>query len=121
MRLPPSFRTRRGLLALGLCLLAALFALEAKIAWYGPAHGVGVDVSSQKALPADLPALVSHGGSSQLPETLLLASLLLMSIGAIAGNAKDFSSRIDVDFPHIPVASAPCFAIALFFRPPPAL
>ncbi len=49
-------KMRRNTLALGLCVLAVLFALEAKTAWYGPANGPGSDVRSQKALPADSPA-----------------------------------------------------------------
>lgn len=65
MNLFPSFRVRRDTLALGLCLLAALFALEAKIAWYGPTAGPEVDISRRKALPADLPSVVSHQSPSQ--------------------------------------------------------
>ena len=121
MDLLPSLRIKQGMLALGLCLLAALFALEAKAAWYGPANGPGVDISSQKALPADLPTVASRQSSSQLPDTLPVALLLLASIGAMAWKSTDFLPGIDVDFNHVPVSSAPYFSPSLFFRPPPAL
>jgi hypothetical protein len=121
MDLLPSLRIRQGVLALGLCLLAALFALEAKTAWYWAANGPGVDISSQKAFPADLPTVVCRQSPSQLPNILPLAMLLLTSMGAIAWKGKGFLRGIDVDFNHVPVSSAPYFSPSLFFRPPPAL
>jgi hypothetical protein len=121
MNLFPSFRMRRDTLALGLCLLAALFALEAKIAWYGPSNGPGVDISSQKALPADLPSVVSHQSPSQPSYTLALAFLLLTSMGAIAWTGTNSVRGLDLHFNCLLVSSAPYFSPALFFRPPPAL
>ena len=112
---------KRDTLALGLCLLAALFALEAKIAWYGPANGPGIDIRSQKALRADLLSVVSHESPSQPPHTFPLALLLLTSIGAVAWIGTDFLPGIDVDVNHVPVSSASYFSPALFFRPPPGL
>ena len=44
---------RRAALALGLCGLALLFAVEAKTARYGPVAGAGSDVRAAKALPAE--------------------------------------------------------------------
>jgi hypothetical protein len=121
MSLFPSFRMRRNTLGFGLCLLAALFALEAKIAWYGPANGPGVDIRSQKALPADLPSVVSQESRSQPSFAFPVAFLLLTSIGAFAWMGTDFLPGIDVDCNHVPISSAPYFSPALFFRPPPAL
>lgn len=112
---------RRNTLALGLCLLAVLFALEAKTAWYGPANGPRGDIQSQKALPADLPALVPHGVSTLPPITFSLSLIFLSSIAAIAWINAHFLPGADVDFHHIPVSAAPYFSPALFFRPPPAL
>jgi hypothetical protein len=108
------------MLALSLCLLAALFALEAKTAWYGPAHGPGVDISSQKALPADVPLLAPQQQShSQPPYTVPLAMLLLASIGAFVWKGTVILPGIDVDFKGVPVSSAAYFSPSLFFRPPP--
>jgi hypothetical protein len=106
------------MLAFGLCLLAVMFALEAKTAWYGPATGPRADVQSQKALPADLPTVVSHGvsalGSTALP-------MILMLVAAVAGVEAGFLRGIDVDFNRVPVFAAPYFSPGLFFRPPPQL
>jgi hypothetical protein len=112
---------RRNTLALGLCLLTVLFALEAKTAWYGPAKGPGTDVQSQKALPTDLPAVVSHGVSKLALVTFPLAMIFLASAQAIAWTDANFLSGVDFDSNHIPVSAAAYFSPGLFFRPPPAL
>jgi hypothetical protein len=111
---------KRSALAAGLCLLAVLFAVEAKTAWYGPANGPGVHIQSQKALPADLPVVVSHGVSTHTSQ-FLFTLLLVASVAAIARPGADFLGRIDLDFNYISVSSAPYFSHGLFFRPPPAL
>ena len=108
-------------MALGLCLLAVLFALEAKTAWYGPAKGPGTDVQSQKALPANLPAVVSHGVSKFPRVTFPLSLIFLASVATIAWTDANFLPGVDVDSNHIPVSAAAHFSPALFFRPPPAL
>lgn len=58
-----SLPLRRAPLAFGLCLLAILFAIEAKTAWYGPTVGLGSDIRAAKALPEGMPRLVEHGVS----------------------------------------------------------
>jgi hypothetical protein len=120
MRFSSSTGMRQNVLALGLCLLAVLFALEAKTAWYGLANGPGVDIQSQKALRVDLPAVVSHGTSAH-PLATPLTLLVLATLGAIAWVGADFIPGIDVDCNQRPVCSAPYFSPTLFFRPPPAL
>jgi hypothetical protein len=112
---------RRNTLALGLCLLAVLFALEAKTAWYGPKNGPSCDIQSQKACPADLRAVVSHGVSTLPPVTFPPALIFLASVAAIAWTDADFLPGVNVGFNHIPVSAAPYFSPGLFFRPPPAL
>jgi hypothetical protein len=106
------------MLAVGLCLLAVLFALEAKTAWYGPTRGPNGDIQSQKARPVDLPAVVSHGVSTVPPFTLALVSLTY--VAAIAWTDANFLPGVEVDFNHIPVSAASYFSSGLFFRPPPA-
>jgi hypothetical protein len=56
-----SLSYRRAPLALGLCLLAFLFAIEAKTAWYGPSAGFGGTVRAAKAQPVASPEVVEHG------------------------------------------------------------
>lgn len=109
------------MLALGLCLLAVLFAMEAKIAWYGTANGSSGDIQSQKARPADLPAVVSHGVSALSPAAFPLALIFFVSLAASACTDSNFLPGVNVNFNHLPVSAAPYFSPALFFRPPPAL
>jgi hypothetical protein len=121
MRFFASPQTRRNTLALGLCLLAVVFALEAKTAWYSPANGPTADIQSQKARPADLAAVVSHGVSTLPPVIFPPALIFLASVAAIAWTDAYFLPGVDVDFNHIPVSAASYFSPGLFFRPPPAL
>jgi hypothetical protein len=111
----------RNTLALGLCLLAVLFALEAKIAWYGPANGPSGDIQSQKARPADLPAVVAHGVSTLPPVTFPLALIFFASVAISACAGSNFLPGVNVDCSHLQVSAAPYFSPALYFRPPPAL
>lgn len=114
-----SAKIRRNSLASVLCLLAVLFALEAKTAWYGPANGPGSEIRSQKARPADLPALVAHGDSLQAQSSLPMALVLLAFFPVVVWMEGDFLRGIDLDFSPIPVSAASYFSASLFFRPPP--
>ena len=109
---------RRTPLAICLCLLAILFALEAKTAWYGPADGPGSDISAAKALPVGSPELVDHGVPTPDPAhprvefptfpVSTVASLLrikVSSLGEIQRNHLFFF--------------ATCISPPIFFRPPP--
>jgi hypothetical protein len=112
---------RRNALSLGLCLLAVLFALEAKTAWYGPEKGPGSDIQSQKARLTDLTAVVSRGVST-LPQAAIPLNLIyLASVTAIFGARAGFQFGVEADFGGIAVRSAAYFSPGLFFRPPPAL
>jgi len=119
MRFLASPHVKRNTLALGLCLLAALFAVEAKTAWYRPANGPGSDIQSQKARPVDLPALLSHG-TTLPPAALQPVLVFLASVAAIAWTGTAFVSEVDPGF-HIAVCASPYFSPGLFFRPPPSL
>lgn len=111
---------KRNTLALGLCLLAALFALEAKTACYGPLNRSEKDLRSEKALPADLPALVSSGVPSLARTALPLAIVFVSLAPIIVRIDADFPLRIVVESKRIPVSALPYFSSGLFFRPPPA-
>lgn len=121
MRSFATSQVNRNSLAFGLCLLAILFALEAKFAWYAPANHSFGGIQSEKARPADLPALVSHRVPAHSPASLPLAMFLFVAVAAIARRGSDFLSRLVFDLSHIPVRVAPYFSPGLFFRPPPEL
>jgi hypothetical protein len=113
----PYGATRRVTFALGLCLLAVVFALEAKTAWFGPVNGPGFDVRAAKAWPADLPRLIDHGvpAANPVPPLLSFAVLAVLRPGPFAG--KVYLSQ---DHPG-PVGSlnAARFSPQVYFRPPP--
>ena len=117
----------RVLLACSLCLLAFAFAMEAKMAWYGPALGPARDIQSAKALPADTPALAlerAHIDPSASQQFAILwlpafAAILIAATGAIAA-AGASETRLLARNP-VPVSCRPHFSPLLFFRPPPAL
>ena len=109
----------RTTFAFGLCLLAFVFAVEAKTAWYGPAAGPGSAVRAAKALPADMPRVIEHGIPvpdpihPQMPFALLAAlSMLSLPMDRPLRNAASRG-----DFRFFPAAISP----QVFFRPPPAL
>jgi hypothetical protein len=103
-----------------LCLLAALFAVEAKIAWFSPAGSSTAQISSDKARPAEppkalperfiLPAPVPHHFA---PTATLVAAALLLAITA--------TSVVRLAPVRPQVSASPGLSAALFFRPPPVL
>jgi hypothetical protein len=60
----PSRLIRQTAPAVGLSILAVLFAVEAKLAWYSPLDILGRDVCAAKACPANTPKVVAHGIAS---------------------------------------------------------
>src|SRR5579862_895134 len=112
---------RRSALTVGLCLLAVLFALEAKFAWYGPANGPLTTIQSAKARPADLPELVSHGASAH-PASPLQFALVYLSVLVTAVLVKSESfCRLELASKRQSLSATTYFSPGLFFRPPPAL
>lgn len=116
----------RVLLACSLCLLAFAFAMEAKIAWYGPALGPARDIRAAKALPADTPALAVQRAHlsdpiaqpTSLPWLPAFAALLLAAVGYLAA-AEVSAAHLASD--PVPVSGRSHFSALLYFRPPPAL
>ncbi len=109
--------TRRVTFALGLCLLAVVFAVEAKTAWFGPANGPGIDVRAAKAWPADLPRLIDHGVpvANPVPPLLSFAVVAVVKPGRFAG--RTYSSLDEPDLSGgLPVA---CLSPQFYLRPPP--
>lgn len=109
---------RRRLTALGvmLCLLAALFAIEAKLAWFSPAGSPSAQVSAAKLQLADAPRHVSQAlaapdpqhFSAEVPVLLLFA--LLLTAAPVLLSPQDSRAR---------VSASPGFYSPLFRRPPP--
>ena len=111
------------LTALGvmLCLLVALFAVEAKIAWFSPAGSANAQISFAKARPAEPPRMLSQGFVSPASpahdfagSAMLLAVACLLLASATLGFYRVVPAR-----PQVCVS--PGFTASLFFRPPPAL
>lgn len=114
----PTHRYRTALVW-SLCLLAALFAVEAKMAWYGPTSGVGSDVRASKAMPADAPELVEHGIPVPDPihPHILFAVLSAPFVDApqVVPVSHEWLKDRPREFAKVFLSSP------IFFRPPPAL
>lgn len=115
----------RVLFACSLCALAVAFALEAKMAWYGPPQGPVRDISSAKAMPADTPALaiqrihVDHLAPTA-PELKWLAAFSAVFLAAASVMAAGaFETRALAGNPSA-VFSRPYFSPLHFYRPPPS-
>lgn len=112
---------RRIVLACSLCLLAFAFAMEAKVAWYGPATSPAHGISADKALPADFPRLVDHGGMAaqpvvpQPPLTWIAVFMTAITSVCVVAEVRQLA-RIPIS-----VRSRDYFSPLLFFRPPPSL
>ena len=116
----PTSRTfRRTALALGLCLLAFGFAMEAKLACYSPAGGSGSDIVAAKARPNDLPEVVAHGVPALDPvRSQILVGFLAALTVSFLWKADALPGR-NIVYGCLSVSSAAYFSPYLFFRPPP--
>jgi hypothetical protein len=107
---------RRVILGLGLCLLAFVFAVEAKTAWFGPANGPGVVVQSAKAWPADLPRIIDHG----IPVSKPVSSLVSFAVLAALKPARALPSlRPTQNESGADAVTAAHLSPQVYFRPPP--
>lgn len=108
------------MLALGLCLLAALFAIEAKIAWFNPAGEAHYPIQSSKARPADTAAAITQDAPMQapFPPQIFLLVVAFMAASPCILLWEQWRRAV---LHHIPAFSPFSFSPGLFFRPPPAL
>jgi hypothetical protein len=113
--------SRRAPLAFALCLLAFLFAVEAKTAMYGPQNGLGSNVRAAKAMPAVTPELVEHRvlTSDPLHPHTAFTARCLISAGSL--QSANVPSRTAALRFHLPRFTAAFFSPLHYFRPPPAL
>ena len=105
-------------MGIALCLLAALFAIEAKLAWYGPHGSPATQISASKLMVTDAPRLVAQAlaSSGLIPHVCgipAIASLTLMI--SVARWTPQPAEVWTVRF------HSSGFSSHLFFRPPPAL
>jgi len=109
----------RILLASALCVLAFAFAMEAKMAWYGPAAGLKNGITDAKAMPADMPKLVAHRLVAPIPAAPLTYFFIPFFLIAATFFLAGFSRRLPMA--RIPVEDVrhSFFSPFVFFRPPP--
>jgi hypothetical protein len=106
-------------LAVVLCVLAFLFACEAKFAWYSPTNDASNQVSAAKALRVDAPALVTHGISSTdraLAQAAFSATAILIAFcAALIGSWQRRSALSSHSSDYLPSY----LRSPIDFRPPP--
>jgi hypothetical protein len=112
--------SRLTALGIMLCLLVALFAVEAKIAWFSPAGSATAQISFAKARPAETPRMLSQGFvSAATPAHDFAGTAMLLAIAWLLASATIEFRRVVPARPQVRVF--PGFTASLFFRPPPAL
>jgi len=110
----------RAVLTCCLCMLAFLFAVEAKTAWYGPMAGLGSNVRAAKAMRADAPQVIEHGVPVQDPSHPQIAFVLLPALAFLLPLAE-WSRNLESSQPQFRRTLLSVFSPQLSLRPPPAL
>jgi hypothetical protein len=105
-------------LALGLCLLALSFVMEAKLAWCGPVARMVSEVRASKALPDDAPTGV-HGVSASYPVYPRTPFAIPEVIAAYCAADAQPVLRRSVASKHIPSVANRYFVPYNFLRSPP--
>lgn len=98
-----------------LCLLAALFAIEAKLAWYAPDSAPASQISASKLLAADAPRIAEQAVASSLLPLSFIDALFLLAL-VLTAPAIGFVHRTPI---RLPKPRACDYSSSLFFRPPP--
>jgi len=117
----PSRQFRRTFLVGVLCLLAVLFAVEAKLAWYSPANGPDYDVRSAKAYPATSPEVIARGVSNLKSELRLISFVLVDAIAVASMPQMTYLPGHSVEADSHPLSLLAFPSTNLFVRPPPTL
>jgi hypothetical protein len=112
-------RWRVTALGVALCVLAAVFAFEAKLAWFSPVGTPSAQISSAKLQRADAPrqlaqALAAPTDLHEVPAPAMPALLLVLSVLIVAmlPAGRVVQARLKV-------SASPSFSPSLFRRPPP--
>jgi hypothetical protein len=101
-----------------LCLLAAIFAFEAKLAWFSPAGTPCAQISAAKLQPADAPRLIAQvlAAPHAWPHFPAEAHLLLAVVLFVTMATQFF---LGVDHEGVKPLIFAVFSPHLFRRPPP--
>lgn len=112
--------SRLTALGIVLCLLAALFSLEAKIAWFSPSGTASAQISYDKASPAEpTKALPLSVVSPEPPAHDLAGTAALVATALLLAMASVLVVRLAPARQKVHVH--PGFSSALLYRPPPVL
>lgn len=111
---------RQTTLAIGLCLLALSFAMEAKLARYGLAARPASEVRATKALPDDAPGPVQPCDPSPDPANPQLPFAVLVALAVSCIAAADILLRRGILSSYLPASSLAHLSPQISFRPPPA-
>ena len=101
-----------------LCVLAAMFAIEAKVAWYSPAGSPSSQISAAKLQPAEAPRQIAQAIGSPAPVQPFFPEVGLLLAAAALLVAFRLSSRVLTRETFHNPAFAGC-SLSLFRRPPP--
>jgi hypothetical protein len=109
--------SRLTALGIMLCVLVALFAVEAKIAWFSPEGSASAQIGFAKARPAEQPKALAQRCHSQTPAASDFAATPVLFAATLQLTSTILIVRPLPTRWH--VSASPGFAAALFFRPPP--
>jgi hypothetical protein len=111
---PKVRRNRLAVFGLLFCALVALFAVEAKLAWYGPDAGPASQISASKLQPTEAPRIPAEVLSFAAPVLHIAAIALIVAVLAFS---ELFARSGEADGTRqVPLGFSP----QVFFRPPPS-
>lgn len=100
-----------------MCLLAAIFAVEAKLGWYSPDSAARVEFSATKLRADDPPKMITEAVASPAPVPDLLPQFIF--VVALALIAASATLGPECSAPRAQMDSSPGVFPPLFLRPPP--
>lgn len=111
---------RQTAIALLLCVLAFSFAIEARMARYGPIDGVGSDLHASRVIQPEIRDFTADDASSAACSALAFccAFLTILAVGCIL--AVESRPWIAVGREMLRISSGSYFFPQIAFRPPPA-
>jgi hypothetical protein len=110
---------RCSVFAFALCILAVLFAVEAKLAWYSPAGTSVSDISAAKARPFEYPKVLSQSFIAPDSAHAQLAFAHFAAFTATTAINSNETASVP-NFISKKFFTASNFSPHLFYRPPPA-
>ena len=111
---------RRIIFGTVLCFLAALLAVEAKVAWVADAGGQPNDLTAAKLSPITAKSIEQKAQASQ-PEPLYSSALILAALPAQPASIPFATSLQLIQSPLQHITMVRAHSAVLFVRPPPSL